>query len=84
MLMVAGSETTHHRRGTPPLVAAVILWNTRYLQTASGMDVPRLHPTFALLDWEHIALTVDYVWGVDPLPKEGLRPLKRPTSMLVA
>lgn len=82
---------TYRASGLNLLVAAVILWNTRYLQAAfghlaaSGMDVPQDHIRHvAPLGWEHIGLTGDYVWGVDPLPKEGLRPLRRPTSMLVA
>ena len=82
---------TYRASGLNLLVAAIILWNTRYLQAAfdhlaaSGMDVPQDHIRHvAPLGWEHIGLTGDYVWGVDPLPKEGLRPLRRPTSMLVA
>ena len=73
------------------LVSAIILWNTRYLQAAladlgqRGTDVrPMLARHVAPLGWEHIGLTGDYVWDVDPMPADGLRPLRRTTSILAA
>lgn len=73
------------------LVSAIILWNTRYLQAAledlgrRGTDVrPELVRHVAPLGWEHIGLTGDYVWGTDSMPAEGLRPLRRPVSLLAA
>ena len=73
------------------LVSAVILWNTRYLQAAlgdmggRGVDVqPELVRHIAPLGWEHIGLTGDYVWGVEPLPANGLRPLRQSASLLAA
>ena len=73
------------------LVSAIILWNTRYLQAALGdlgqlgTDVrPDLARHVAPLGWEHIGLTGDYVWGADPVPADGLRPLRRPVSLLAA
>ncbi|MGO4728348.1 MULTISPECIES: Tn3 family transposase [unclassified Inquilinus] len=73
------------------LVSAIILWNTRYLQAAledlsqRGTDVRLdLARHVAPLGWEHIGLTGDYVWGADPVPADGLRPLRRPLSVLAA
>ncbi len=73
------------------LVSAVILWNTRYLEASiadlaeRGTDTgPDLVRHVAPLGWEHIGLTGDYVWGAAPAPIDGLRPLRRPASMLAA
>ena len=82
---------TYRASGLNLLVSAVILWNTRYLQTAlaemkAGGTVvrPELVRHVAPLGWEHIGLTGDYVWGVD-VPSPGtLRPLRRPMSILAA
>ena len=38
----------------------------------------------APLGWEHIGLTGDYVWSADPMPANGLRPLRRSASLLAA
>jgi TnpA family transposase len=73
------------------LVSAIILWNTRYLQAAledlkqRGTGVyPELARHVAPLGWEHIGLTGDYVWSADPMPANGLRPLRRSASLLAA
>jgi TnpA family transposase len=74
------------------LVAAVILWNTVYLERAfdglrrEGRDVrPELAKHVAPLGWEHIGLTGDYVWSSDNQPPHGsFRPLRRRESMLAA
>ena len=57
------------------LVAAIILWNTIYLERAfaelrrQGRDVrPELAKHVAPLGWEHIGLTGDYVWSSANLP----------------
>ena len=57
------------------LVAAVILWNTRYLQSAfDTLGQPGTAPAPALLrhvaplGWEHISLTGDYIWAEDVQP----------------
>ncbi len=72
------------------LVAAIILWNTRYL--AEGLDSlgHRAQPELkkhivAPLGWEHISLTGDYVWNdrTQPAPRH-LRPLRRRHSLLAA
>ncbi len=74
------------------LVAAIILWNTRYLQTAfdalrsRGVAVPpELVHHVAPLGWEHISLTGDYVWAEEAQPAAGLlRPLRDKPSLLAA
>ena len=74
------------------LVAAIILWNTRYLQTAfdalrsRGAAVPpELVRHVAPLGWEHISLTGDYVWAEEAQPAAGpLRPLRDKPSLLAA
>lgn len=69
------------------LVAAVILWNTRYLEVAAaelglGSEIMR---HVAPLGWEHLSLTGDYSWNADEQPAPGeLRPLRTQTSLLVA
>jgi hypothetical protein len=74
------------------LVAAVILWNTRYLQAAFdtlGHEVsapsPGLLRHVAPLGWEHISLTGDYIWTEDAQPAPGLlRPLRGKPPLLAA
>ncbi|MBX9930672.1 MAG: Tn3 family transposase [Methylobacterium sp.] len=69
------------------VVAAVILWNTRYLAMAAanlgvGPDV-MLH--VAPLGWEHLSLTGDYAWDASDQPAPGeLRPLRNKPSLLAA
>jgi TnpA family transposase len=74
------------------LIAAIILWNTRYLEQAfvqlerQGVNVaPTIVTHVAPLGWEHIGLTGDYVWsdGEQP-PKDAFRRLRRRESMLAA
>jgi len=68
------------------LVAAVILWNTRYLAVAAaelGLG-PEVMRHVAPLGWEHLSLTGDYSWNADEQPAPGeLRPLRARTSLLV-
>ena len=74
------------------LIAAIILWNTRYLELAlaelqaRGRAVSHeLARRIAPLGWEHISLTGDYVWTADSQPLHGqLRPLRRAPSLLAA
>ncbi|AAW59709.1 Tn3 family transposase [Acetobacter fabarum] len=69
------------------LVAAIILWNTRYLQAAiQSLGIPDdLARHIAPLGWEHISLTGDYRWNVEEQPETGkLRPLRMPASLLAA
>ena len=83
-------EHPTHRRAL--LVAAIILWNTRYLQAAfdalrtrGSAVTPELVRHVAPLGWEHIGLTGDYVWAADAQPAPGtLRPLRDRPSLLAA
>ena len=74
------------------LVAAIILWNSRYLAAAfeslrrDGQPLrPDIMRHVAPLGWEHISLTGDYIWNERSQPTDGqLRPLRRPPSLLAA
>ena len=75
----------HRASGLNLLVTAIILWNTRYLESAvaalrQSEDVQdHLLAHLSPLGWEHVNLTGDYVWGSQKLPSEntvGLRPLR--------
>ena len=66
------------------LVAALILWNTTYLQRAvDHLRDQRQHPApgdlahLSPLGWEHINLTGDYHWETSPtLGPDQFRPLR--------
>jgi TnpA family transposase len=66
-------------------VAAIILWNTVYLQKAvqmladEGTPVPpECMPHLSPLGWEHINMTGDYLWSLQRVTTlEKLRPLRR-------
>lgn len=66
------------------LVAAIILWNTRYLEAAlvelrrrRTATPDELVKHIAPLGWEHIGLTGDYVWNLQTLQApDELRPLR--------
>jgi TnpA family transposase len=77
----------YHASGLNLLVAAVILWNTRYLQLAAadlGMSSESMQHV-APLGWEHLSLTGDYAWDADGQPAPGeLRPLRAKPSILAA
>jgi TnpA family transposase len=75
----------HRASGLNLLVTAIILWNTRYLESAvaalrQSEDVQNhLLAHLSPLGWEHVNLTGDYVWGSQQIPSEntvGLRPLR--------
>jgi TnpA family transposase len=76
----------HRASGLNLLVTAIILWNTRYLESAVAAlrqfeDVPdHLLAHLSPLGWEHVNLTGDYVWGGQQqgLAENtvGLRPLR--------
>ena len=75
----------HRSSGLNLLVTAIILWNTRYLESAVASlrqfeDVPdHLMAHLSPLGWEHVNLTGDYVWGSQQILSEniiGLRPLR--------
>jgi TnpA family transposase len=69
------------------VVAAVILWNTRYLQLAAddlGIG-PETMKHVAPLGWEHLSLTGDYAWDTSDLPRpDAVRPLRTKPSLLAA
>ena len=79
----------HRASGLNLLVAAIILWNTTYLQRAvdhlrnqghdpAPGDLAHLSP----LGWEHINLTGDYVWPQNRSARKGsFKPL-RPLSVV--
>jgi len=78
---------TYRASGLNLLVAAIILWNTRYLERAvAALAIPDdVAHHIAPLGWEHISLTGDYRWNVASRPDPGqLRPLRTPSSLLAA
>src|SRR3546814_18899585 len=78
---------TYCASGLNLLVAAIILWNTRYLEQAAGaLAIPEdIARHIAPLGWEHISLTGDYSWNFESRPDQGqLRPLRLPSSLLAA
>jgi TnpA family transposase len=66
------------------VVAAIVLWNTVYLERAiralrdSGKDIDEsLLPHLSTLGWEHINLTGDYIWQQSKKVEQGkFRPLR--------
>ena len=73
--------------GVNVVVAAIILWNTRYLEQAVGaLSIPEdVARHIAPLGWEHISLTGDYSWNVEDRPDpDALRPLRAVSSLLAA
>src|SRR6202166_5057930 len=81
----APMRTRRHRAsGLNPLVAAIILWNTTYLQRAvDHLRIQGYHPAsgdlahLSPLGWEHINLTGDYRWDTSPtLGPDEFRPLR--------
>lgn len=83
---------SHRASGLNLLVAAIILWNTTYLQRAvdhlrdqgqppTPGDLAHLSP----LGWEHINLTGDYHWETSPtLGPDQFRPLRTRTPVSAA
>ena len=75
------------RVGPEPITAAIVHWNTVYLDRAvrqlraQGATVPDdLLAHVAPLGWEHIGLTGDYVW-TETNPAAPFRPLREVRSM---
>jgi TnpA family transposase len=78
-------ENQHHRaRGLNLLIAAIVLWNSRYLELAAHRLRERGHAVDDRLlahvwplGWEHINLTGDYSWTeTGPTAPDSLRPLR--------
>ncbi len=75
----------YHASGLNLVVAAIILWNTVYLERAINAlkgHVPNvdenLFQHLSPLGWEHINLTGDYVWKQNKRVKKGdFRPLQQ-------
>lgn len=78
-------QQRYRASGLNLVTAAIVLWNTVYLERAvqamesRGMPVdPTLYPYLSPLGWEHINLTGDYVWRMSHKPEAGkFRPLRR-------
>ena len=69
------------------VVAAIILWNTVYLERAiqalrdSGYNInPELLSHLSPLGWVHINLTGDYIWQQHKMVKQGKFRILRPIS----
>ena len=69
------------------VVAAIVLWNTVYLERAvkalreRGEVIPDdLVAHLSPLGWEHINLTGDYHWADDTLGPDQFRPLRTRSS----
>ena len=75
----------HKASGLNFLVAAIILWNTKYLEASirdlkkNGGVVPNeIIKHIAPLGWAHVGLTGDYLWNMNPpLSPDRLRPLRK-------
>src|SRR5208337_4486189 len=82
-------ESQQHRAGGLNLVvAAIVLWNTAYMERAIRHLRAREEktpnepmPYLAPLGWQHINLTGDYIW-TEPsrLDGDGFRPLTAPSA----
>ena len=74
------------------MVAAIILWNTVYMERAvhalraAGQEVPNeLLAYMSPLGWQHNNLTGDYIWAGGSLHDEaGLRPLRTTMEPIAA
>jgi TnpA family transposase len=77
-------QQRHRASGLNLVTAAIVLWNTVYLErtvaalTAAGRPPDRsLLPFLSPLGWEHIHLTGDYLWRRRSRPPPGkFRPLR--------
>jgi TnpA family transposase len=81
----------HKASGLNLVIAAIILWNTVYLERATtalraaGHELPDdklIH--VAPLSWEHINLTGDYAWREAEIAQAGQRPLGPIPSSITA
>ena len=81
-------QQRYRASGLTLVTAAIVLWNTVYLERATealknhGMVDDSLLQYLSPLGWEHINLTGDYVWRQSPRVKKGkLRPLRSPVQL---
>jgi len=80
------NERLHRASGLNLVTAAIVLWNTVYLERAThamcdtGKPVDgELLQYLSPLGWEHINLTGDYVWRQSRRLEDGkFRPLRMP------
>lgn len=81
-------QQQHRASGLAVVTAAIVLWNTVYLERATAslsstnatFD-PTLFQYLSPLGWEHITLTGDYIWQTDrPLTAGEFRPLHQPRT----
>ncbi|OSM08616.1 putative Tn3 family transposase [Magnetofaba australis IT-1] len=78
----------YRANGLNLVVAAIILWNTVYLEHAvqalrdSGRKIDeQLLSHLSPLGWEHINLTGDYIWRQNKQVEQGkFRPLRIPSE----
>jgi TnpA family transposase len=77
----------HRASGLNLVTAAIILWNTVYLDRAvrhlraEGVVIPdEVLAHVAPLGWEHIVLIGDYLWNEIDKPRERFRPLRTGNS----
>ncbi len=81
-------QQRYRASGLNLLTAAIVLWNTVYLDrtvatlTSNGGDIdPDLLRFLSPLGWEHINLTGDYTWPhVNHIKPGKYRPLRRPAK----
>ena len=72
--------------GLSVVVAAIVLWNTVYLERAVGaLRAAGVHiddalmPHMSPLGWDHISLTGDFLWREDRRVQQGqFRHLRKP------
>lgn len=77
-------QQRYRASGLNLVTAAIVLWNTVYLERATdslmengGAVDNDLLQYLSPLGWEHINLTGDYIWSQEKkLEKENLRPLR--------
>ncbi|NNJ13727.1 Tn3 family transposase [Chloroflexales bacterium ZM16-3] len=67
------------------VVAAITLWNTRALEQAirehqaAGEPLNEEHlPHVSPLAWEHIVLTGEYIWNIEPSAAERQKRGRKP------
>ncbi|EQA5151034.1 Tn3 family transposase [Escherichia coli] len=81
-----GPQTPYRASGLNLVTAAIVLWNTVYLERATQGLVEAGKPVdgellqfLSPLGWEHINLTGDYVWRQSRRLEDGkFRPLRMP------
>ena len=85
-------QQRYRASGLNMVTAAIVLWNTVYLERAAnalrghGQTVDEaLLQYLSPLGWEHINLTGDYVWSQSKkVENGGFRPLRKTTKDLEA